>query len=147
MHTILVVANETLGGHSLIEAVRKRKQELGDVRFALCVPRTRPKAGLVIYDDAVRDAAQLRVNLAVDFMRQRGVQAEGEVGDPDPFTAVMDAVDEYAPDEIILSTLPWRVSRWMRLDLPSKVRALGVPVTHVTSTVTAQPGGALARVA
>jgi len=129
--TILVVANQTLSGSALVERVLARAQE-GDVRFVAVVPRNRPQSGLVIYDDAVRESAQLRVNLAVDYMRQRGVVAEGEVGDPDPFTAVMDAVDEHDPDEIILSTLPSTTSGWLRRDLISRVEhATGLPIEHV----------------
>jgi len=134
MHTVLVVANETLGGRSLIEAVRKRKEERGAVRFALCVPRTRPKAGLVIYDDAVFDAAQARVDLALGFVHAEGMDAVGEVGDPDPYTATMDAVLEYNPDEIIISTYPETRSGWQRRDLVERVRqASGLPVEHVTA--------------
>src|ERR1700683_2312628 len=133
MHTVLVVANETLGGRSLIEAVRKRK-ERGDVRFVLCVPRPRPKAGLVIYDDAVFDAAQARVDLAMGFVHAEGMDAVGEVGDPDPYTATMDAVLEYEPDEIIISTLPETRSGWQRRDLVERVKqASGLPVEHVVS--------------
>lgn len=133
MHTVLVVANETLGGRSLLEAVRKRKEK-GDVRFALCVPRTRPKAGLVIYDDAVFDAAQARVDLAMGFMHTEGMDAVGEVGDPDPYTATMDAVLEYQPTEIIISTYPETRSGWQRRDLVDRVRqASGLPVEHVVA--------------
>ena len=131
MHTVLVVANETLGGRALIEAVRKRKEK-GEVRFALCVPRSRPKAGFVIYDDAVFDAAQARVDLAMGFVHAEGMSAVGEVGDPDPYTATMDAVHEYDPDEIIISTYPETRSGWQRRDLVERVRnASGLPVEHV----------------
>jgi hypothetical protein len=131
MHTVLVVANETLGGRALIEAVRKRKEK-GDVRFVLCVPRTRPKTGLVIYSDAVFDAAQARVDLAMGFLHAEGMDAVGEVGDPDPYTATMDAVLEYHPDEIIISTYPETRSGWQRRDLVERVRnASGLPVEHV----------------
>jgi hypothetical protein len=134
MHTVLVVANETLGGHSLIDAVRKRKERGDDIRFALCVPRTRPKAGLVIYDDAVFDAAQARVDLALGFVHAEGMNAVGEVGDPDPYTATMDAVLEFGPDEIIISTFPETRSGWQRRDLVERVReASGLPVEHVVS--------------
>ena len=133
MHTVLVVANETLGGRALIEAVRKRKEQ-GDVRFVLCVPRTRPKAGLVIYDDAVFDAAQARVDLAMGFVHAEGITAVGEVGDPDPYTATLDAVLEYKPDEIIISTYPETRSGWQRRDLVERVRqASGLPVEHVVA--------------
>jgi hypothetical protein len=131
--TTLVVANETLGGRSLIEAVRKRVAE-GDVRFVLVVPQSRPRAGLVIYDDAVFDAAQTRVDLALGFVHSEGIQAVGEVGDPDPYTATIDAVREYRPDEIIISTYPETRSGWLRRDLIDRVRdAAGVPVEHLVT--------------
>jgi hypothetical protein len=128
--TVLVVANETLGGRELLDAIRARSGE--DVRFVLCVPQNKPKAGLVIYDDAVFDAAQARVDLALDVVRDLGVRAIGEVGDPDPFTATLDAVREYRPQEIIISTYPETRSGWLRRDLIERVReATGLPVTHI----------------
>jgi hypothetical protein len=131
--TILVVANETLGGRSLIDAVRQRVEQ-GDVRFVLAVPQNRPRAGLVVYDDAVFDAAQARVDLALEFVHAEGIQALGEVGDPDPYTATIDAVREYSPDEIIISTYPETRSGWLRRDLLERVRqASGLPVEHVVA--------------
>src|SRR5437764_12535532 len=91
--TILVVANETLGGRELLDAIRQRAAD--DVRFVLCVPQNKPRAGLVIYDDAVFDAAQVRLDLALEVVRSMGIRAIGEVGDPDPYTASIDAVREY----------------------------------------------------
>ena len=133
MKTILVVANETLGGRPLVEAVRKLASE-GDVRFVLCVPQSRPKAGLVIYADSVFDAAQARIDLAVQFLRGEGIEAIGEVGDPDPYTATMDALFEHRPDEIIISTFPETRSGWLRRDLIDRVRdASGLPVEHVVA--------------
>jgi hypothetical protein len=133
--TVLVVANETLGGKPLIDAVRARAEK-GDVRFVLCVPQTRFKAGLVIYDDAVFDAAQARVDLALGFIRSEDIEAIGEVGDPDPYTATMDAIYEYKPDEIIISTYPETRSGWLRRDLIDRVKeASGVPVQHVVADV------------
>lgn len=131
MNTVLVVANETLGGRALIDAVRRRVAE-GDVRFVLVVPQNRPRAGLVIYDDSVFDAAQTRVDLALDFVRFEGIQAIGEVGDSDPYSATIDAVREYNPDEIIISTYPATRSGWLRRDLIERVREVsGLPVEHV----------------
>jgi hypothetical protein len=133
--TVLVVANETLGGRPLLEAVRARAAE-GDVRFVLCVPQNRPRAGLVIYDDAVFDAAQTRVDLALEFLREEGIQAIGEVGDPDPYTATIDAVREYSPAEILISTYPETRSGWLRRDLIERVRdATGLPVEHVVNDI------------
>jgi hypothetical protein len=129
--TILVVANETLGGKSLLDAVRSRAAE-GDVRFVICVPQNRPRSGLVVYDDAVFDAAQVRVDLALEFIRAEHINAIGEVGDPDPYTATIDAVHAYRPSEIIVSTYPETRSGWLRRDLIDRVRdATGLPVEHV----------------
>ena len=132
--TILVVANETLGGNELMDEVRKRAAD--DVRFVLCVPQNRPRAGLVIYDDAVFDAAQVRVDLALEVIRDMGIRAIGEVGDPDPYTATLDAVGEYRPQEIIISTYPATRSGWLRRDLIERVTdATGLPVTHSVNDI------------
>jgi hypothetical protein len=133
--TILVIANETLGGGKLLQAVRDRAEK-GDARFVLCVPQNRPRAGLVIYDDAVHDAAQARVDLALSFLHAEEIDAIGEVGDPDPYTAAMDAVHEYHPDEIIVSTYPETRSGWLRRDLIERLgEASGLPVQHITSDI------------
>jgi hypothetical protein len=135
--TILVVANETLGGRDLLDALSERADS--DTRFILCVPVTQPKSGLVVYRDAVFDAAQTRVDLALEVIRGMGIRAIGEIGDPDPFTATMDAVREYDPQEIIISTYPETRSGWLRRDLIERVReATGVPVTHIISHIEAE---------
>jgi hypothetical protein len=132
--TILVVANETLGGRELLEAVQERADE--DTRFVLCVPQNRPRSGLVIYDDAVFDAAQVRIDLALEVLRDMDIRAIGEVGDPDPYTATMDAVREYRPQEIIVSTYPATRSGWLRRDLIDRLRdATGLEVTHVVNDI------------
>jgi hypothetical protein len=132
--TILVVGNETLAGRELLEAVRERADE--DTRFILCVPQNRPRAGLVIYDDAVWDATQVRIDLALEVIRSMGIRAIGEVGDSDPFTATLDAEREYRPQEIIISTYPATRSGWLRRDLIDRVRdATGLPVTHVVNDI------------
>jgi hypothetical protein len=138
MRTVLVVANETLGGRELIEAVRERAAE-GDVRFVLCVPQNRPRAGLVIYADSVHDAAQVRVDLALEFLRSEGIDAVGEVGDPDPYSATIDAVHEHHPDEILISTYPETRSGWLRHDLIERVQAAtGLAVEHIVNDIDAE---------
>jgi hypothetical protein len=128
---VLVVANRTLGGGQLLEAVRERAQE-GGARFRLVVPQSKPKDGFVIYDEAVREAAQVRVDLALEAVTQEGIEATGEVGDEDPFSATMDAVAANRPDEIIVSTYPVQSSGWLRRDLIERIRnATGLPVEHV----------------
>ena len=135
MRTILVIANETIGGKPLIDAVRRYAAE-EESRFVLCVPQTQPRAGYVVYDDSVFDAAQVRVDLAVGFVRSEGIEALGEVGDPDPYAATMDAVREYDPDAIIISTYPESRSGWLRRDLPERMRqATGLPVEHVVADI------------
>jgi hypothetical protein len=128
--TILVLANETIGGEKLLDAVLARKDE--DVRFHVVVPQTRPKHGNVIYDEAVRDGAQVRVDLALAFMREEGIRGTGEVGDEDPYNAAMDAIAEHGIDEIIVSTLPAATSGWLRRDLPERLReGTGLPIEHI----------------
>jgi hypothetical protein len=128
---VLVVANRTLGGAKLLEAVRDRAAD-GGARFRLVVPQSKPSAGYVIYDEAVRESAQVRVDLALEAVAREGMEASGEVGDEDPFSATMDAVAEHRPDEIIVSTHPAEHSGWLRRDLIERIRnATGLPVEHV----------------
>ena len=135
MRTVLVVANETIGGKPLIDAVRQHASET-ETRFVLCVPQSSPRAGYVVYDDAVFDAAQARVDLALGFLHSEGITAVGEVGDPDPYAATMDAVREYDPDAIIISTFPEARSGWLRRDLIDRMRhATGMPVEHVITDI------------
>jgi hypothetical protein len=136
MKTILVVANETLGGRPLLEEVRERAAGQDDARVVVCVPRTKPRHGNIIYDDAVFDAATVRLDLARQVMRDEGIDMLGEVGDPDPYAATMDAVAEYEPDEIIISTFPETSSGWLRRDLVERVTdATAVPVTHLVADI------------
>ena len=135
MSNVLVVANETIGGRSLLEKVRERAAS-GDVRFFLVVPQNRPRHGNVIYDEAVRDAAQVRVDLARQFMAAEGIEVQGEVGDADPFTAAMDAISHVRADEVILSTHPASRSGWLRRDLPDRIaQSSGLPVEHVVTDI------------
>lgn len=140
MKTILVIANETLGGAKLLEAVEEKANAAGDdARIVICVPRNRPKHGNVIYDDFVFGAAQVRIDLARTFLSLRGIRAVGEVGDPDPYTATMDAVAEFNPDEIIVSTYPMSTSGWLRRDLVERIQdGAGVPVQHVVVDIDAE---------
>ena len=134
MTRILVLANETIGGRNLIDKVLERRGD--DVSFHVVVPRARPRRGNVVYDEAVRDMAQVRVDLMLAFMRDNGIKGDGEVGDPDPFLAATDAVPAEGIDEIIVSTLPAATSGWMRRDLPERLQeTTGLPVEHVVSDV------------
>jgi hypothetical protein len=129
---VLVMANETIGGEKLLDAIRERAARGDDVRFHVVVPQTRPRHGNVIYDDVVRDSAQVRVDLALEFMRNEGISGSGEVGDQDPMNAAKDAIAAEGLDEVIISTLPAESSGWLRRDLPERLREeTGLPVEHV----------------
>jgi hypothetical protein len=133
MTEVLGVANRTLGGAKLYERVRELAAE-GDVRFRLVVPQSKPTAGLVIYDEAVRESAQVRVDLAMSLLASEGIQASGELGDPDPFMATMDAIAVRRPDRIVVSTHPASQSGWMRRDLIERIHnASGLPVEHIVT--------------
>jgi hypothetical protein len=137
--TVLVVANETLSGRPLLERVRELAAGQPNLRVVVCVPRSRPRHGNVIYDDAVFGAAQVRIDLARQVLRAEGIEAIGEVGDPDPYTATMDAVREYHPAEIIVSTYPATTSGWLRRDLIERIAdATRLPVRHIVSDIDAE---------
>jgi hypothetical protein len=130
--TVLVVANETLGGAPLLARIKEKMSGEQGGRVVVCVPRTNPRQGNIIYDEAVFDAAQVRIDLARKIMREEGIDAIGEVGDPDPYTATMDAIAEYRPDEIVISTYPAASSGWLRRDLIERIaEATQIPVEHV----------------
>jgi hypothetical protein len=130
---VLLVANQTALDPPLADAVRRRAAQ-GDVDFHLLVPATpRGLHRLVDPEDAGREAARARLRAALPFIREAaGAEVTGEIGDANPLAAISDALHFHRFDEIILSTLPSRVSRWIRIDLPRKVRDLGLPVLHVT---------------
>ncbi|MBV8431348.1 MAG: hypothetical protein JO244_09315 [Solirubrobacterales bacterium] len=130
--SVLVVAHQTAATRPLLDAVRARAQE-GPATFYLVVPQ-QPHGldRLMDPQDHGREAAERALAEALPKLSQAaGSEVTGQVGDAEPLAAVEDAVNLGDYDEIIISTLPLGVSRWLRLDLISKVRALGLPVTHV----------------
>lgn len=132
---VLVVANQTADSAQLIAAIERRASH-GPCLFTLLVP-TRPR-GLQRVTDAHDDGfaqAEARLAVALPLLSEAaGRQVVGVVGSHDPLATVRDALKLLGFDEVIISMLPEPISRWLRLDLPSKVRALGVPVTEVIST-------------
>src|SRR2546425_3452912 len=135
-HRILVVANETVGGRALIDAVKKHAQEAHErgepFHVTVICPQNQPRSGYVIYEDSVRAAAENRLRQTLAQLREVGIEADGEVMDPDPFSATMDAIDAYGADQVIISTHPDTRSGWLRRDLVDRVRdASGLPVEHV----------------
>jgi hypothetical protein len=137
MKRILVVANETVAGKPLIEAV-KRRAEGEEVHVHVICPQNQPKHGYVIYEDHVRDATENRLEMTLAQLREEGIDADGQVLDPDPYSAIMDALGEEEYDEIIISTHPETRSGWLRQGLVDRVhRASGRPVEHVVVDIDA----------
>lgn len=133
MRRVLVVANQTLGGSHLLEEVR-RTLAAGPCRFHVVVPATPPQDHAVWTEGEATAVARERLEAALERFQAMGAEAEGEVGDADPILAIADALADREVDEVILSTLPPGISRWMRLDLPSRVeRRFHLPVTHVVA--------------
>jgi hypothetical protein len=122
---VLVVAHRTAATPRLLDEVRARAQS-SSCSFTLLVPRP--------YWDPDTDEAASTLELALPLLEEAaGGHVDGIVGESDPFAAVQQAVEEVGFDEIIVSTLPVRVSRWLHRDLPHRVEALGLPVTVVTA--------------
>ena len=132
---VLVVANRTAATPALIAAVRDRA-ERGPAQFTLPVPNTSSGFERIADpEDHAETEAQSTLELALPLLEEAaGGPVTGMVGAPEPLAAIHDAVNLHGFDEIILSTLPQRVSKWLKLDLPSKVSGLGLPVTTVTAS-------------
>jgi hypothetical protein len=140
--SVLVVAHRTAATPALLDAVRERAAR-GRVRFTLVVPNS-PKGlhRLVDPEDTDPQSAREVLDRALPRLSDAaGSQVDGLVGDANPLSAVMDAVNAGDYDEIMISTLPTTVSRWLRLDLPHKVAGLGLPVTTITPDAPAGGGG------
>jgi biopolymer transport protein ExbD len=128
---ILVVANETVVGKPLIDAVRARAEK-GPIQVHVICPQNMPRSGWVQYADESRWAAENRLKATLARLAEAGIEADGEIMDPDPYTAVMDALGQADYDEIIISTHPETRSGWLRRDLVQRVRqATRRPVEHV----------------
>jgi hypothetical protein len=130
---VLVVAHRTAATQPLLDAVRERAGR-GPCRFTLLVPNaTHGLHKIVDPEDQDAGEAEAVIDQALPLLSEAaGTPVEGFVGAPDPGVAVHDAINLYGFDEVIISTLPTRLSRWLKLDLPSKVSGTGLPVTTVT---------------
>jgi hypothetical protein len=130
---VLVVAHKTAATRPLLDAVRERAQR-GPSTFTLLVPNSAHGLHKVVdAEDQSESEAQAVLDVALPKLSEAaGMPVDGMVGDADPSAAVHDAINLRGFDEIIISTLPTHVSRWLKLDLPSKVSGMGLPVTTVT---------------
>jgi hypothetical protein len=140
---VLVVANETLAGRELIEAVRRRAEQ-GPIRAVVVAPVSEPGAGYVVYQDTRRASAGRRLDRTLAALRDAGVPAHGGVFGGGPLEAVKDIVAQEHIDEVIVSTHPAAKSGWLRRDLITEIRkAAGKrPVKHVVADVAAATGDA-----
>jgi hypothetical protein len=131
---ILVVANKTAATPSLIDAVRERAAR-GPCQFTLLVPNTTHGLHKVVDpEDQSQSEAEAVIELAVPLLEDAaGGEVDAMIGVPEPLAAIQDAVNLHGFDELIISTLPTRVSKWLKLDLPHKAAGLGLPVTTVTA--------------
>lgn len=140
MNTVLLVANRTAGTERLREAVSDRAAR-GAVAFHLVVPAV-PHGLHRVVDPEVAGYEEAKAALALalpSLSEAAGCEVTGEVGSADPLAAIQDAMGRRTFDEIVVSTLPHRMSRWLRVDLPSKARGLGVPVAHVEAEFVPEP--------
>jgi GABA permease len=130
---VLVVANRTAGSTELLDALRERAEE-GAAEFHLVVPAS-PRGASWMFDmNSGHDAAEHDLDGALARIRELGLEVDGEVGDPDPVAAVSDSSHAGGYDEVIVSTLPKHVSRWLKVDVARKIaHATGLPVKHVVA--------------
>ena len=129
---LLVIANETVAGRTLIEAIERRARE-ARVRVTVICPINRPREGYVVYEDTRRAAAGRRLDRTLALLREEGISAHGLVVESSPIEAVRDAVAQLAPDEVIVSTHPESKSGWLRRNVVEGIRraAGNLPVEHV----------------
>ena len=147
MGKCLVVANQTLGGDQLMGEVRRR-MATGPSSFYVVVPNTRPADVIRLLGEPAPIAtaeseaqhratltAQSRLHQALAQLRAEGADAQGSLGDAEPLTAIADVLAQQPFDEIIISTLPSGISRWLGMDLPHRAeRRFNLPVTTVISS-------------
>lgn len=139
MKRYLVIANQTLGGEALMNRIRAAVAE-GPCSFHLVVPATPPRDHLTWEEGDARARAQERLDDVLGRFLAEGIDATGEVGDPSPVLAAVDTLLNGAYDEIIVSTFPPGVSRWLKMSLPARLeRRFRIPVSQVVSAPVADP--------
>jgi hypothetical protein len=141
MH-LLVVANETVTGRALLDAVERHRGP--DLRVTVICPVNQPQRSYVVYEDTRRAAAGRRLERTLSLLHEGGISAHGLVVESDPVTAVRDALAQLEPpvDAIIVATHPQPKSGWLRRNVVDRIRdaADGRPVEHVVVDVTGETG-------
>jgi hypothetical protein len=136
---ILVVANETVGGSALTDAIHERAERYRETVLVVCPALNSPLKHWASDEDGARAEAQERLERSLARLRGLGVEARGEVGDAEPLQAIEDAMRTFGPDEVIISTHPEGRSHWLEQGLVSAARArFDVPITHVVVDLEAE---------
>jgi hypothetical protein len=142
---VLVIANETVAGRALTEALTKRAGA-GELRVTVVCPVNAPREGYVIYEDTRRAAARRRLDRTLAALMESGIPADGFVVDADPVDAVRDALKQLEPpvDEIVVSTHPEQKSGWVRRNVVERIRKVAgdIPVEHVVVDLEREGGPA-----
>ena len=142
---VLVIANETVAGASLLEALKRRAREEDVGLVTVVCPVNQPRQGYVVWEDTRRAAAGRRLDRTLDALHKAGIAAHGFVVSSEPVDAARDALAqlEPRPTEIIVSTHPERQSGWMRRDVVEQIRRVagGIPVEHVVVDLAQEAGG------
>lgn len=146
MSHVLVVANETVAGRGLIEALERRAGEGGVELITVLAPVNNPRDGYVVYEDTRRAAAGRRLDRTLEVLRAEKIPAHGMVVEADPADAVRDALNqlEPPPTEILVSTHPLPKSGWLRKNVLDRIRAAApdLPVEHIVVDLAAESGQA-----
>jgi hypothetical protein len=143
MNHVLVVANETVAGQSLIDALKERAAA-GDMRVTVVCPINAPREGYVVYEDTRRASAGRRLDRTLSLLREAGIPASGHVVDADPVNATRDAIAQAEPpiDAIVVSTHPEERSGWLQRNVVERIQKAvgGIPVEHVVVDIQAETG-------
>ncbi|MFL5868985.1 MAG: hypothetical protein ACJ766_17925 [Thermoleophilaceae bacterium] len=133
---VLVVANQTAESEELLAALKARSDH-GSVEFTVLIPATPHGVAWAadMHSEAGQEEAELHKDAMIERMRSTGIDVkQAKVGDPDALAAIQDEVNFNDYDELIVSTLPLKMSKWLRVDLPRKAEAAtGLPVLHIAA--------------
>jgi nucleotide-binding universal stress UspA family protein len=136
---ILVIANETVGGETLREEIRRRASTFEEQVLVVCPALNSPIRHWASDDDSARAHAQQRLEASLARLKEAGIEARGEVGDSEPLQAIEDALRTFGADEIIISTHPEGRSNWLEKGVVSGARErFAVPITHVVVDLEAE---------
>jgi hypothetical protein len=141
LRRVLVIANETIGGRALTEALERRARE-GELKVTVLAPVSAPRRGYVVYDDTRRAAAGRRLDVTLERLRSAGINAHGLVVEADPVSVLRDALETQDVDEVVVATHPQQKSSWLRGNVVASLhRAAGDrPFEHVVVDLQAEQG-------